>query len=111
MAARLTPTLASHADSVEKVSSSGSPLAKPRTSTNKTLRSVYFASDRRQLRSFSLRFRTKRPLRLESLELRTRLLRLQATHQLCIHILTAVSEGQLWAVLLHRVSPMTIRTD
>src|SRR5215831_10749827 len=80
--ARLTPTLASHADSVEKVSSSGSPLAKPRIRTNSTRLSVYSASDRRQLSSLPLRFRTERfPLRLESLDLRTRLPRLQVTYQ------------------------------
>src|SRR5262249_40426605 len=102
---RLMPTLASHADSVEKVSSSGSPLAKPRIRTNRTLRSAYSASDRRQLRSLPLRFRTERfLLRVVSLELRTRLPRLQATYQ---HASTFYlqSAGQL-AVglsLFHRV--------
>src|SRR5262249_19670811 len=80
------PTLASHADKVEKVSSRGSPLAKPRIRTNRTRLSVYSASDRRQLRSFPLRFRTERfPLLVESLELRTRLPGLQATYQHASH--------------------------
>src|SRR5262249_15786563 len=43
--ARLTPTLANHADKVEKVSSSGRPLANPRTRTSRTRLSEYSSSD------------------------------------------------------------------
>src|SRR5215469_7436992 len=107
------PTLASHADKVEKVSSSGSPLAKPRIKTKRTRRSVYSASERCQLRSFPLRFRTERFLsRLGSLELRTQLPRPQATLSTCVHILPAV----FWTTrggrvrVPHRLSSVRIRT-
>ena len=40
MAARLTPAVANQADSVEKVSSSGRPLAKPSGRISSTRRSV-----------------------------------------------------------------------
>src|ERR1700691_1982276 len=45
---RLRPALANHADKVENVSSSGSPLAKPSGRMSITRRSVYSASERRQ---------------------------------------------------------------
>ena len=71
---------------------------------------MYSASDRRQPRSFSPRFRTKRsPLRLELLEIRTQLPRLQAIYQhastLCL-----LSRGQLAVVfgVPHRLGPVRI---
>src|ERR1700691_174078 len=45
--ARLTPAVASQADRVENVSSSGSPLANPSGRISNTRRSVYSASERR----------------------------------------------------------------
>src|SRR5574340_875289 len=47
IAARLTPALASHAESVEKVSSRGRPLAKPSGRIISTRRLAYIASERR----------------------------------------------------------------
>src|ERR1700722_18664135 len=46
--ALLTPALANHADNVENVSSSGSPLANPSGRMSRTRRSVYCAIERRQ---------------------------------------------------------------
>src|SRR5258708_35695029 len=48
MVARLTPALANHADSVENVSSSGSPLANPSGRISITRRSRYSAIERRE---------------------------------------------------------------
>src|SRR5580704_2456472 len=46
MVARLTPAVANHADRVENVSSSGSPLAKPSGRISNTRRSRYCAIER-----------------------------------------------------------------
>jgi hypothetical protein len=48
IAARLTPTVASHAESVEKVSRNGKPLAKPSGKISKTRQSRYTVSECRQ---------------------------------------------------------------
>src|SRR5258708_11789750 len=45
--ALLTPALANHADSVENVNSSGSPLANPSGRISNTRRSLYSATERR----------------------------------------------------------------